>query len=370
MTVPQPPPGQGPVDFQGAFVPPPPPSGMATPLPPMQPLPPMYPPPPKGSFARGILMTVATSIFGLSIALNVYLLIFTGVLSGDEFRQNVLVSGDPSQKVAVVPILGLMDDQASQRFAKTLRRLSSDRNVKALVLELDTPGGTITAADEIYHSILTFKQSKKVPVVVSMGSVAASGGYYVSCAADRIVAQRTSLTGSIGVLWLRYDLSKLAEKWGIQDSAVYPAEAPYKPTGSPLKPMTPQEHDHLLELVEDAYSTFKNVVSTGRSGRLRSPMSEIASGKLFTAAQSLDMGLIDQIGYPTDAYDLAASLAKLSNKHVVRYEPAPSLLQALGAGSETSLARTITVNGVNVAVDGKWFYELTTPRLMYLWRGP
>jgi protease-4 len=331
-----------------------------------------YPPAPphKGSFARAIFMTLATSIFGLSIALNVYLLILSGFAGGAESpRRTTILSGDPRQTVAVVPVNGLIDDDAVNRFERAIRTIEADQDIKALVLEVDTPGGTVTASDQIYHRILRLKQDRKLPVVVAMGSLATSGGYYLSCAADEIVAQRTTITGNIGVLLPRYNLSKLAEKHGIEDTSLASTGATFKNAGSMLKPETPEERAYWLGLIDDAFATFKQVVASGRSAKLKAPMEEVANGKAYTASQSLQMGLVDYVDYPSFAYDRAAALAGLTNKHVVRFETRPTLLESLGLGASLKAANNLTINGVNINLDKAWLEELMTPRPMYLWRG-
>jgi protease-4 len=343
----------------------------------MPPPPAFYPPPPPpqrgGSFARGIFMTLATSIFGLSLALNVYLLLASGLLHGgsDSARTSVVLNGDAKQQIAVVPINGVLIDASSERFDKVLNQIETDANVKALVIEINSPGGTVTASDEMYARILKFKETKHVPVVVTMGSLAASGGYYISCAGDHIFAQRTTITGSIGVMREGLNFSRLAEKWGIEDTSQHATGADYKLVGSSLRPESEADRAYWLGLLDDAFGTFKEVVTKGRSTKLKAPMSDVANGKVFTASQALQMGLIDQIGYPTDAYNTAASLAGLSSKHVVRYEPNEPLLAALfGAESKTPAAPpTVNLNGVNINFDKSMLDELMTPRLMYLWRG-
>jgi protease-4 len=335
-------------------------------------MPPFFPPPPpQRSFARAIFTTLATSIFGLSIAMNIYLLLASGALSsGENVQQRVLVSGDPQQKIAVLKVDGIILSEMARRVDVVMRHIEADSHVKAVVVQVDTPGGDVSSSDEVYHRLLKFKEDKKVPLVVAMGGFATSGGYYVSCAADQIVAQRTTITGNIGVLWPRYDLSKLADKWGIEDSTVYPSESPYKPMGSPLRPMTPQEREYWLGLVDDAYGTFKNVVTTGRAGRLKASMDVVANGKAYSATEALKMGLVDQLGYAGDAYDLAASLSGATNKQVVLYEYSPSLLEALGGRSDARLSFSGRAgNGVNVNIDSRLLEQLAAPRLMYLWRG-
>jgi protease-4 len=322
-----------------------------------------------------VFTTLATTVFGLSLAANVYLLLASGLFrsSGDSARQTVLVSGDPKQKIVVVRVGGIIDDQVMSRFEKMMKKAEADPDLKALVLEIDTPGGSVSASDQMYARVLKFKEDKRVPVVAAMGGVAASGGYYISCAADKIVAQRTTITGSIGVLLPRYDLSKLAQRWGIEDNSLHSTGASYKTAGSWLRSETEQERQYLLAILDDAFGTFKDVVSRGRGKALTRSIDQVADGRAFTASQALSYGLVDQIGYSSTAFYVAASLAgNLSNKHVVRYEPIPSLLDALGVESSTAnpdATKTVTINGVNVNIDRNWLDELMTPRVMYLWRG-
>lgn len=407
MTIPPPPPpGQGPVDPQGAFSPPPPPGapggfapqplptpagfsgygpqqpppmppgGMYPPMPPMPPMmmpPPYYPPPPRRSIGMGLLSTLASWMFSLSLAVNfILLLMVLGVGSDETFHQTPVVKGDSKQLIAVVPIRGVIDDASAVRFEAALRKLETDGDAKALVLEIDTPGGSVTASDQIYHDIMKFKEKNRIPVVVSMGGLATSGGYYISCAADKIVAQRTTITGNIGVLMPRYNLSKLADKYGFEDTTIKSTGSDFKDAGSMFKPEKPEEYAYWLGLIDDAYVTFKSVVQTGRGANLKAPMSEVANGKAYTSNEALKMGLIDQQGYASDAYGVAASLASLTKMHVVRYEPIQSIFSVLGSESAKftgQSAKNLTVNGVNFTIDRHLLDEFATPRLMYLWRG-
>src|SRR3954452_18538723 len=232
--IPQPPPGQGPIDPRGASAPPPapgmsaatgptpppqqqnyppPPQNYGPPPPQMYPPPPgpMYPPPmffppgmfkPQRSFARIIFTTLATAIFGLSITLNLYLLAFSVFSSGlghsAGIEQTVLVEGDPKEKVAVIPVTGMILTNTADRFNQMLTAAEKDSAVKAIVVEVDTPGGAVTPSDEIHARILRFRQQfPNRPVVISMGGLATSGGYYISCAGQYVFAQRTTLTGNI-----------------------------------------------------------------------------------------------------------------------------------------------------------------------------
>jgi protease-4 len=405
--IPQPPPGQGPIDPRGAFQPPPPPGGggaggfhtqqfqpqMPPGMPPgmpmgpggpmMMPPPPMFyppPPPPKrsgGGFARAMLVTFATVLFGASLTLNIYLLALTGLAGGSGSHSTSIVAGDPKQKIAHVPIKGIIMDEAYERFDRMMKSVEADGDVKALVIEIDSPGGSVTASDEIHNRITKFKKDKpNVPVVVSMAGLAASGGYYVACPGDYIFAQPTTLTGNIGVLMPQYNVHELFEKWGIKETTVESTGAPFKNAGSMFQAENAEHRKYIQDIADKAFAQFKDVVAKGRQSKLTKPLGDIANGKIYMAGDALALGLVDKVGYINDAYDHAATQAKLNNRTIVKYHDPPSFMDALlsGKASVSTGARgggapgqTIQVNGVNINAGD--LHELMTPRLMYLWRG-
>jgi protease-4 len=368
----------------------PPPSPQMYPPPPG---PPMFFPPgvfkPQRSFARIIFTTLATAVFGLSITLNLYLLAYSVFSSGlghsAGIEQTVLVAGDPQEKIAVIPVNGMILSNTADRFDQMLTAAEKDAGVKAIVVEVDTPGGAVTPSDEIHARILRFRQQfPNRPVVISMGGLATSGGYYISCAGQYVFAQRTTLTGNIGVILPRYNYSKLAKSYGVEEVTVTAPANGFKNAGSSFAPIDEKDNQYLQDLINDAYGSFKNAVTTGRAGKLTGKIDEIANGKVYTAAEALSLGLVDQLGYATDAYDKAAAMASLSNKQVVKYnKPAGFLESILGGESKSTLpsraaaatatggGNTTTINGVNVNVnvDANLLDELDRPRLMYLWRG-
>ncbi len=360
-------------------------------------MPPGYPPPmfmmpppgmfnkPRKSFARVIFTTFASILLTASIGLNIYMLVAMGLggglgLSGGKgIVQTVLVEGDPKEKIAVVPITGVIMEGTFDKFDAVLNAIDKDPTVKGLVIEVETPGGGVTPSDEIYARILRFRaaRSANFPVVVTMGQLATSGGYYVSCAANYVIAQRTTLTGNIGVLMPRYNMSKLAEKYGVEEVTVTAPAKGFKNAGSMLHPIKPDETAYLQGLIDDMYGNFKNVVQTGRQGKLPrdKTIDEIANGKVYTATEAKALGLIDQIGYAPDAYAKAASMAGLTRMHVVKYSPKPpTLMEVLSGGESKSNVKVdgaggVTINGVNVNLDASLLEELGRPRALYMWRG-
>jgi protease-4 len=299
-----------------------------------------------------------------------------GGSGGGGLVQAQIAEGNDSEKIAVIPIHGIIDANAAAYFDRYMKTAEQDASVKAIVLDIDSPGGTISGSDQIYHRIRRFKQNKpNTPVVVSMGSLAASGGYYAACAADHLFAQRTTMTGSIGVIMPSMNFSKLMEKYGVEENSVISSGAPFKNAGSPTAPMTEQHRAYYQALCDQAFDQFKTIVKDGRKGKLTvSTVDEVANGKVYSAADALKLGLIDQEGYLEDAWKYAATAAGLSKPTVVRYQVPPTLFQQLLArgGVPSPLAQQsgngTTIN-VNLNLDPSLLEQFTAPRPLYLWRG-
>jgi protease-4 len=404
--IPQPPPGQGPIDPRGAFAPPPPPGGYQQqqyPPPPgmppgmspmgggMQPMPGMYPPPmfmapppppprKRGGAGRAIFLTLL--ILGLAVSLIVNLLFIagSGMSASSRVHSTSVVEGDPKQKIAHLEIKGVIMDEAYERFDRMMKSVEADTDVKALVIEVDSPGGSVTASDEIHNRITKFKTKHAgVPIVVSMAGLAASGGYYVSCPADYIFAQPTTLTGNIGVLMPQYNISELFDKWGIKETTVESTGTPFKNAGSMFRAENAEHRAYIQDIADKAFGQFKDVVAKGRQSKLKKPLGDIANGKIYMAADAETLGLIDKIGYLQDAYDYAANQAKLNKRTIVKYHDPPNFLESLMSGKSnvggaaanaagrSAVGQTVNINGIQVNAGD--LRELMTPRMMYLWRG-
>jgi len=321
----------------------------------------------------------------LFIALLVLMLLGSGLLnlvliagslggSGATVQQTVLEAGSGSDKVVVVPLRGVIETEMSQQFDRFMDAAQADKSVKAVVIEIDSPGGTVTASDEIYNRIKLFKSKKPVPVVVSMASLATSGGYYAACGGDYVFAQPTTFTGNIGVLMPRYNFSQLMEKYGVEETTIVSSGAKFKNAGSSFRPETPEDTKYMQELADNAFKQFKDVVTAGRSAKLHGNIEDIANGKVYTTDSALTLGLIDQKGYLEDAEAYAASAAGLSSPTVIQYHDPPTLLQTLlssksKVGGALAGGKLDGGGGVSITVDQNLLREMTTPRPMYLWRG-
>jgi protease-4 len=343
---------------------------MFAPAPMMRPPPPFFgPPPPRRSGWRTLFLVLLVLGLGFSLLMNVAMLAFRGSQLGGQ--QQTIQAGDPSTEIAVVPLEGEIDSAVAARFDRVLTRVEADGNVKALVVRVNTPGGEVTASDEIYQRIQLYKSRKSVPVVVSMGAMATSGGYYAACAADYLLAEHTTLTGNIGVLMPRYNLSKLAEKYGIEENTIVSSGAIYKNAGSMFAPDNARDKAYLQGIIDSAFTRFKQVVTTGRGSALKLGIAQIADGRVYTSDRALSEGLVDSIGYLEDACQYAAATAHVAKPQVVRFEEKLSFFQLFGDDAEArhltrSASSGLSVDGVTVdqATLDRFFH----PRLLYLWQ--
>ncbi len=323
---------------------------------------------PFGTF-RKVLMVLLLLALGVSVVFNFGLLgAYHSYVQLDPAINESLHSGSPgaSDKIAIINVKGAIMESENGFVKKQIDRVRNDDQVKAVVLRVDSPGGTVTASHYLYHHLKKLQAEKKIPLVVSMGSIAASGGYYISMAVgdaeDTIFAEETTWTGSVGVIIPSYDLSGLLAKWDIRDRSF--SSGALKQMGSPTQaleePQRKREEAKLQELVDESFEGFKEVVAYGRPqlGKDGEAMQEVTTGQIFTAKQAYRLGLVDKLGYIEEAVERAAELAGLDadNVRVVKYERPPSLLNmALGGGQAKSGAMNLSA-----------LLDLTAPRAYYL----
>jgi protease-4 len=215
-------------------------------------------------------------------------------------------------------ILGLLKGVTSPaRVKEELEKAAKDRRIKAVVIKINSPGGTVAASDVILHDLLAFKAERGVPVVVCLQGLATSGGYYVAQAGDTIIAYPTCITGSIGVLAMKLNLRGLMDKVGVDEDMVKSGR--WKDFWSPFRPASPKEKEMMQQVIDQFYRGFVDVVATGRNLSLKEAR-QAADGRIFTADQARDLKLVDQLGYLDDALDLAKTKAGLPKEaRVVRY---------------------------------------------------
>ncbi len=216
-------------------------------------------------------------------------------------------------------LLGLFKGVTSpSRVKEELEKAAKDDHIKAVVVKINSPGGTVSASDVVLHELQNFKSERRMPVVVCLEGLATSGGYYVAQAGDVIVAYPTCITGSIGVIAMKFNFRGLMDKVGLDTDLVKTGR--WKDFWSPFRPATPQEKEMMQQVVEEFYRSFVDVVAQGRKLSLKQ-VKQLADGRIFTAPQAKSLGLVDKLGYLDDALELAKAQAGLPKEaKVVRYQ--------------------------------------------------
>lgn len=258
------------------------------------------------------------------------------------FIVRALVSNGPvGEKVAVIDINGAISK--SDKIIELIHQYRDNGSVKAIVVRIDSPGGSVAPVQEIYSELTKLEK----PVVASLGGTAASGGYYIACAADQIFANPGTLTGSIGVIMQFMKMKGLYEKVGLDQQTVKSGQ--FKDTGSPIRNLTPEEKELLQETIDDVHHQFVDAIFDERKDRLtRDEVQALADGRIFSGNQALDHKLVDKLGNLHDAIAHAAELGGIVGKpKITRVKREPTLLERLiGVTGRHSLDNLLYNSGV------------------------
>jgi protease-4 len=336
---------------------------------PVQPVAAPTPTPKKGSGWR-IFWGIFT---GLSVLGNIILLLaiigmgillsgeFGGLSSGDEeqFTESVLMSGSRTEKIAVISISGIIENEMAEAIARQVQVAGKDVKVKAVIVKVDSPGGTVSASDRINYELRKLRTEYNKPTVAFMQSVAASGGYYSAVACDTIVAEPTVITGSIGVIMETFVFQGLLEeKLGIKPVVLKSGEK--KDWPNPFKPVTAEQEQYLQnKLIKPAYNRFVKVVAEGRKTLSEEQVRTLADGSIYDSNEALCNNLIDDVGYFEKAVKTARTMGHAKNAQVVEYRKVFSLANWLSGRSNVTLP----------PLNRKTLTEFSQPQLLYLWRG-
>ncbi len=327
-----------------------------------------------------------------SLAINVVLFVAAASsvsgFEGQSLREKHFARSKTAEdKIALLRVEGLIMESEDGFVDKQVQQILDDDDIKAIVLRVDSPGGAVTASEYQYHRISELLQEKEVPMVVSFGSLAASGGYYVAMASGNqkaefldqpiIFAEPTTWSGSIGVYIPLYDATGLAEKYGVRNKTV--ATHPLKTMGSLIQPVSrgeeledpaenagnweKKEREVWQGLVGAAFKLFKDRVRTGRKKDL--DLDQVATGQVFTTEQALQNGLVDQQGRLEDAIDQVITMAGLDKDavQVVEYKKPKTLVELL-------MAKGPTQQSAKLSELLKRFAHAGRPQAYYLWGNP
>ncbi len=317
---------------------------------------------------------VLAFLFLLSAASGIYIILSGGTCPAPEEEQTAeskgvslasfskMAKGD-EPGVAIVKIKSVISEDtgggwgatpSASTIAKRIKTLGENKNVKAIVLDINSPGGTVGATQEIYEEILRVRKEKDKKVVAMFRDIGASGAYYIAAACDKIIAQPGTITGSIGVIFQTGNFEGLADKVGIKFSAIKSGQ--HKDIGSAWRPMTQEEKTLLQNMIDDTYQQFFDAVKASRTKVNPIELKVYADGRVFSGRQAFSIGLIDALGGETEAVKLAGELAGLKDPKVIQIktDSFKDLLFGLSSGVQESLFK-------------KQIQSMATPRLEYMW---
>jgi len=310
-------------------------------------------------------------------------IVFTGcaivtipLFPSEKGLQERVLEGEGKAKILLVDISAVISEKKRSkglglgaeaslvaRIKEELQKAEKDESVKGIVVKINSPGGTVTATDTIYHELVEFKKRTGARIIACVTGLAASGGYYVASAADEIIAHPTSITGNIGVMALKFNVDQLLSKVGIQEETVKSADK--KDIWSPFRPSTPEEKEIIQTVINTLYERFVEVVFVGRRPRLsREEVERLADGRIFTAEQALEVKLVDRIGYLDDAIREMKQSLKLDEARVIAYHRAGSYRGTIYSGFPQATDSNINL----VSIDGDFQSLLPEVQFMYLWR--
>lgn len=357
---------------------PPQPPFLNPPPPPVQPPfpPPWWVTPPKPRWGRRILRVVVLMLLALSILLNIELGAMLTLSGAHGMDKSVLREGQPTQTIALYTIGSMIGDKTAQEFSGFYQSIRDDHNVKAVVLRVDSPGGAIAPSDEIHTMIRKMRHDLHKPVLVSMGGLAASGGYYISAPADQIFAEPTTVTGSIGVIAVWPVVKDLLTKHGVDVVTIRStASQVWKARENFWENPPDRTRADVQKMLNEMQARFEEVVRAGRGDKLqikelRTTMRDEAgketvvtevvpfNGKTYLANEAMELGLVDRIGYLGDVLDAAAATANLAKPRVVHYAQSKSFREQLGFAEALG----------GVTIDTQAAETILTPRILMLWK--
>jgi len=262
-------------------------------------------------------VVLAVIFGGLFLVLFGFMLLAYSAVKSNSFSTDLDGSG---ARVGIVEVKGAIGDLQNgvdaEKVVKLLKKYEKDDDIKAIVLRVDSPGGAVAPSQEIYDAVKRTRAKKKI--VVSMGNLAASGGYYVSAPADKIYADPGTLTGSIGVIFMHFNVRGLLDLAKVEETTLKTGK--YKDTLSPFRPLQDTDREEIQAISDDIYGQFVKAVADGR-GIPEAKVRELAEGRIYTGKKARELKLVDELGGLDDAVAAAWQLAGQSGEPKVQYPP-------------------------------------------------
>ncbi|MDQ0221079.1 signal peptide peptidase SppA [Peribacillus cavernae] len=329
---------------------------------------------------RWAALGIAAALFfvsvGTSIATSLFFAdtedIFNEMFATDQaFVEEVIDGDDEFNRIAVFEVDGVIQDTGEanpltsaggynhRAFMDKLQMAKEDRDIKGIVLRINSPGGGVVESAEIYDKIKEIQKDTKKPVYVSMGSTAASGGYYISAPADKIYASPETMTGSLGVIMQGYNYEELAKKYGVEFVTI--KSGPYKDIMSPNRDMTKEERKILQTMINNSYDQFVKIIADGR-GMPESEVRKLADGRIYDGRQAKEVHLIDEFGHLEDVTDAMKKKINSPDAQIVRYTDDAGLGSLFSMGAQKVMGKDLETASLV-----KLLSQPNSPRPMYLY---
>lgn len=329
---------------------------------------------------RWIALGIAAVLLAFSIGLNTIISIFKTDFFTDfdslmatqpELLETVVEPGDWEERIALITVNGAIQDVGAgtawtpveydhQSVLAQLDNILYDESIQGIVLSVNSPGGGAIESAEVHEKLVKIREERNIPIYVSMGSMAASGGYYISAPADKIFAHRETVTGSIGVIMQSYNYAELAENLGIKFETI--KSGAHKDMFSGARDTTEEERAMMQEMINDSYETFVDVVEQGR-GMTEAEVKKVADGRILGGSQAVEAGLVDELGGLEDAIASIRTDFHLEDAELFEYEA--------GFGDFTSMLGMKAASLFGPSPEERMLTKLMSsydaPRMMYLY---
>jgi len=288
--------------------------------------------------------------------------------------EETVLQGKGQNKILLLDISGVISEKKSEglgftqktslvdRVNEELQKAEGDSSIVGAIIKINSPGGSVTATDIIYHELMKFKKKTDMKILACLTGMATSGGYYIASGADEIIAHPTAITGGIGVIAMKFNVEKLLSKIGIQGETIKSADK--KDIWTPLRPSTPEETQIIQTIIDTLHERFVDVVHSGRGSRLsRREIERLADGRIFTADQALEAKLVDRVGYLDEAVEEMKTSLDLKEAKVVTYCRPGSYRGTIYSGLPETSHNEINL----ISINGNGLDPLSGIRFMYLW---
>lgn len=284
-----------------------------------------------------------------------------------------IIEGEGNDKILILDISGVISEKKGsgvslgndtsmiEDMKEALQKARQDDAIRGLIIRISSPGGTITGTDVLYHELVEFKKEQGIRVTACLMDIGASGGYYVATAADEIIAHPTTLTGSLSVIAMKFNIKGLLDLVGIQEETVKSGKL--KDIWSPFRPSTEEEQKIMQNIINTFHVRFVDVIAEGRHNLTREEIEKLADGRIYTAHQARDLKLIDHIGYMDDAIERLKKSLGITMATIITYGRPGTYKETIYSRTYPKGPRTLSL----IALDGNGFLAPPDVQFLYLW---